>query len=89
MRRGMEMIAAKAKAGSNQDSNGEPTEVNWGLGEMEFEAYMRMMDQAVRAFLNFILFIYLKIRSNLITVYLSQGYRTGYPYRLASVRKAH
>ena len=44
----MEMIAAKAKAGANQDANGQPTEVQWGIGEMEFESYMRMMDQAVK-----------------------------------------
>lgn len=75
------MIAAKAKAGSNQDSNGEPTEVNWGLGEMEFEAYMRMMDQAVRAFLNFLLFIYLKIRSNLTIVWFI--FITGLSHRLS------
>lgn len=57
----MEMIAAKAKAGSNQDSNGKLiTEINWGLGEMEFEAYMRMMDQAVRAGLSTIIIISLK-----------------------------
>lgn len=42
------MIAAKAKAGANQDANGQPTEVQWGIGEMEFESYMRMMDQAVK-----------------------------------------
>ena len=53
MRRGMEMIAAKAKAGSTKDSNGEPTEVNWGIGEMEFEAYMRTLDKAVSARLSF------------------------------------
>lgn len=62
VRRAQEMIedgALKEKEG--QVDTKKAMQVRWNLGDLEFEAYMRMMDSA--------------------------GYRTGYPYRLPSVKR--
>lgn len=42
-----EMIAAGALKQKNEGAVVLPSEVIWGEGELEFEAYMRMMDSAV------------------------------------------
>lgn len=66
----------------NESEDTKIPDIKWNVGDIEYEAYMRMLDAAV-SFLSNSIFI---AESNARTLYL-QGYRTGYPYRLPSYRR--
>lgn len=82
--------ALKAKdAEDGQKNEAKAPQVAWNIGDLEFEAYMRMLDSAVSFFFEpkSLHKTQRAVTLTAIFFYRFQGYRTGYSYRLPSVTR--